>query len=213
MLKSISVFDSNSVPNETMAVDASEARLRFLRQAAYQLATSAPTVSATLSSNYIQSVIGAEDDLQHAKKEWDTLRRETCGACGNIMLPGWTASVSHPRRQFKAQKRPAKPAKHAEKSLLSTCSRCDRKSVQALQSRTAKHVSSKRIRIEAEAIKPPDVPKTIGQDQDKVSKSANATSKQRKKSRKGGLQAMLEKNKSQSSGQGGLGLDLMDFMQ
>lgn len=202
-----------SLPKNTMAADASEARLRFLRQAAYHLATSAPAVSATLSSKYIHSILDAEDDLQHAKKEWDALRRETCGACGNIMLPGWTASVSHPSRRGRAQKRPSKPVMRSEKQLVSTCSRCERKSVQALQSRTPKHVSSKQLPTEAEATKPLDVPKAIGQDQDRVNKSANATSKQRKKSRKGGLQAMLEKNKSQSSGQGGLGLDLMDFMQ
>ncbi|KAF9740884.1 hypothetical protein PMIN06_012171 [Paraphaeosphaeria minitans] len=196
-----------------MAVDASEARLRFLKQAAYQLTTSAPTVSAALSSNYIRSVIGAEDDLQHAKKEWDTLRREVCGACGNILLPGWSASLSHPSRHTRAHKQAPTLATLPGKTLVSTCLRCDRKSVQALRSRARKHVSSKPIRTEAEATKPPDVYKATVQDQDKVNKSANATSKQRKKSRKGGLQAMLEKNKSQSSGQGGLGLDLMDFMQ
>ncbi|KAL1599729.1 hypothetical protein SLS60_007532 [Paraconiothyrium brasiliense] len=145
-----------------MAVDASKARLTFLRQAAYQLTTTAPAVAANLSSNYIHSVIGAEDDLQHAKKEWDTLRREAC--------------------------------------------------VQALQSKPSKHVSSNSTRKALEAVKPLDSDKPIGEGQDKVTKSANATSKQRKKSRKGGLQAMLEKNKSQSSGSG-LGLDLMDFMQ
>ncbi|KAK7193805.1 hypothetical protein DPSP01_011862 [Paraphaeosphaeria sporulosa] len=195
-----------------MAADTSEARLRFLREAAYQLTTSAPTVSAALSSHYIQSVIGA-DDLQHAKKEWDTLRREVCGSCGSILLPGWSASVSHLSRRARAQKQPPKPATLPGKTLVCTCLRCDRKSVQTLQSRAPKHVISKPIRTETEATKAPDVHMKIGHDQDKVNKSANATSKQRKKSRKGGLQAMLEKTKNQSSGQGGLGLDLMDFMQ
>ncbi|KAF2447838.1 hypothetical protein P171DRAFT_441738 [Karstenula rhodostoma CBS 690.94] len=196
-----------------MAVDASEARLKFLRQAAYQLTTSAPTVSAALSSSFIQYVIGAEDDMQHAKKEWDTLRREACGACGSILLPGWSASVSHPSGRTTAQKRRSKPATLPSKTIVSTCSRCDRKSVQALQSRTPKHVSSKFTRTKVETAKPLDADKVIGQDQDKINKLANATSKQRQKSRKGGLQALLEKNKSQSSGLGGLGLDLMDFMQ
>lgn len=197
-----------------MAVDTSKARLIFLRQAAHQLATSAPTVSAALLSNYIQSVVGAEDDLQHAKKEWDTLRREACGACGSILLPGWSATVSHPSRRTAAQKRRSKPATLPEKTIVSTCLRCDRKSVQALHSRTPKHVSSKSMRTEVEAAKPLDAHKAIGQEQDKVNKSANAKSKQRrKKAQQGGLQAMLEKNKSQSSGKGVLGLDLMDFMQ
>ncbi|KAF2030100.1 hypothetical protein EK21DRAFT_66224 [Setomelanomma holmii] len=49
--------------------------------------------------------------------------------------------------------------------------------------------------------------KTVNDDQ-KLPKTANASSKQRQKARKGGLQAMLEKNKNQSSSQG---FDLMDF--
>jgi hypothetical protein len=45
-------------------------------------------------------------------------------------------------------------------------------------------------------------------DEIKKPRAVNASSKQRQKARKGGLQAMLEKNKSQNSSQG---LDLMDF--
>jgi hypothetical protein len=111
-----------------MAVDASEARLRFLKKAAYQLTTSAPTVSAALSSSYIQSVIGFEDDLQHAKNDWHTVRREACGACGNILLPGWSSSVSHKSRRTTARKRRSKPQTLSEKMIVFTCSRCERRS-------------------------------------------------------------------------------------
>jgi RNase P subunit RPR2 len=196
-----------------MAVDASEARLKFLSQAAYQLTTSAPAVSAVLSSSYIKSVIDAKDDLQHAKKEWHTVRREACGACGNILLPGWSTSVSHTSRRTTARKRRSRPPTLLGKMIVSTCLRCDRKSVQVTQPRPPKHVSSKSLHTTVEAAKPVDAHKATGPDQEKVNRSANATSKQRKKSRKGGLQAMLEMNKSKSSSQGGLGLDLMDFMQ
>jgi hypothetical protein len=44
--------------------------------------------------------------------------------------------------------------------------------------------------------------------EEKVPRTANANSKQRQKARKGGLQAMLEKNKSQATSKG---FDLMDF--
>ncbi|EMD84768.1 hypothetical protein COCC4DRAFT_187988 [Bipolaris maydis ATCC 48331] len=44
---------------------------------------------------------------------------------------------------------------------------------------------------------------------DNAPKTLNASSKQRQKARKGGLQAMLDKKKSQHSASGGL--DLMDF--
>jgi hypothetical protein len=50
--------------------------------------------------------------------------------------------------------------------------------------------------------------KPVKEDDQKVLKTANASSKQRQRARKGGLQAMLEKNKTQSLSQG---LDLMDF--
>ncbi|RMZ72682.1 rnase p rpr2 rpp21 snm1 subunit domain-containing [Pyrenophora seminiperda CCB06] len=44
---------------------------------------------------------------------------------------------------------------------------------------------------------------------DKGPKTLNATSKQRQKARRGGLQAMLEKKKTEAAGMGGL--DFMDF--
>ncbi|KAF1974950.1 hypothetical protein BU23DRAFT_552787 [Bimuria novae-zelandiae CBS 107.79] len=193
-----------------MAADAADARLKFLREAVHQLATSAPTISSNLSAIYIKSVVDTEDNLQQAKKEWDTLQREVCGACGNIMLPGWSSSVFHRARPKTTRKQPPKIATPSNSQTVSVCLRCDRKSVQSLPPRKPRHINpnSKYKKTEdAKATTP-----LVGESQDKVIKSANATSKQRKKSRKGGLQALLEKNKSQSSG-GGLGLDLMDFMQ
>lgn len=196
-----------------MATNASDARLKFLKQAAYQLSTSAPAVSAALTTDYFQSVINSEDDLQHAKKDWEILRREACGACGNAMLPGWSSTVTSASRRTMVKKSQSTLPKSSEKKLMFTCLRCDRKSVQLLQARSPKHVSSKSARPKVDTTKSVEVGRLGGEEQDKISKTANATSKQRKKSRKGGLQAMLEKNKCQSSGQGGLGLDLMDFMQ
>ncbi|KAJ4296580.1 hypothetical protein N0V90_006627 [Kalmusia sp. IMI 367209] len=196
-----------------MATDPSEARLNFLRQAAYQLATSAPAVSATISSAYTYSAIETENDLQRARKKWDTLRREICGACGSILLVGWSSSMAHQSHTASAKKGRAEMPKTSKKQIVHTCLRCDRKSVQFLQSRAPKHVNSKVQHDIAEAADLGLPDRQAKEDQNKIMKSANATSKQRRKSRKGGLQAMLEKNKTQISGQGGLGLDLMDFMQ
>lgn len=197
-----------------MAAHASEARLQFLKEAASQLAFSAQAVSSDLSLTYAKSVIDAQDDPQRAKKAWDALQRDTCGACGNAMLPGWSSLVGLKSQPGTGQKRHPKKTAPSKTQIVSACLRCDRKSVQSLPARKPKHINprSKRNPIE---VSRPVVPASdqTGMDSDKVTKSANATSKQRKKSRKGGLQAMLEKSKSQSSGQGGLGLDLMDFMQ
>lgn len=192
-----------------MALDLSQARLRFLKEAAFQLATTAPNVSANLASTYIHSVMDTEEDAQRAKKEWGSLQRELCGACGSVVLPGWSSSVRFQSGSKSAKKPNQKPSTPSTKLIVSVCLRCDRKCLQSLQPRKPKHVkigAKQKIEITTATALP------TNSDEGKITKSANATSKQRKKSRKGGLQAMLEKNKSQKSG-GGLGLDLMDFMQ
>lgn len=192
-----------------MALDSTQARFKFLKEAAFQLATTAPNVSASLASTYINSVMDTEDDVQRAKKEWSSLQREFCGACGSIVLPGWSSSVHLQSSPKPAKKLDQKPPPPSEKVIMSVCLRCDRKYLQPLQPRKPKHVRLRAKRgVEASTVVAPPP----SNDESKITRSANATSKQRKKSRKGGLQAMLEKNKSQNSG-GGLGLDLMDFMQ
>ena len=196
-----------------MAADPSEARLRYLKEAVFHLAIPAPTVSASLSSTYTKSMMDTEDDPQRAKKKWDTLRRDFCVACGAVMLAGWSSSVHIRPDPIAAKKRSDKRAISSKNQIVSVCLRCDRKYVQNLEPRKPKHVNSDIRHKDREAATAAELPsKHIANDLEKVTKSANATSKQRKKARKGGLQAMLEKSKSQNSG-GGLGLDLMDFMQ
>lgn len=188
----------------------SEARLRFLKEASSQLAILSPNISAGLVSALAHSVLESQDDTQQAKKEWDQMRREFCGACGSFMLPGWSNSVRHCQPgSASAKKRPQMRTTSSGGSIASVCLRCDRKWVQSLGRRKPKHVDMKMKQNIGESTV--TVP-LASQGQETVTKSANATSKQRRKSRKGGLQAMIEKNKGQSPG-GGLGLDLMDFMQ
>jgi hypothetical protein len=50
---------------------------------------------------------------------------------------------------------------------------------------------------------------TTNEEENVAAKTINASSKQRQKARRGGLQAMLDKKKTQDSGAGGL--DFMDF--
>ncbi|KAI4945961.1 hypothetical protein J4E91_007402 [Alternaria rosae] len=56
---------------------------------------------------------------------------------------------------------------------------------------------------------PEKTPTTTKKEDDAAPKTINASSKQRQRARKGGLQAMLDKKKTQDSGTGGL--DFMDF--
>ena len=193
-----------------MTRNMSEARLRFLKAASVQLATVAPNISAELMSAFTQSLSETQDDTQQTKKEWAQMQRECCSACGNLMLPGWSNSLRHGQPgSASARKQPQKRTSSPKVSIVTVCLRCDRKRMQLFERRQPKHMSFK---INHNLGRLDVAVPSASHDQEKVTKSANATSKQRKKSRKGGLQAMLEKNKGQSSG-GGIGLDLMDFMQ
>ncbi|KAF2189761.1 hypothetical protein K469DRAFT_683155 [Zopfia rhizophila CBS 207.26] len=193
-----------------------ELRLRFLKESAHLLVISSPTTSAILGAERDKLLQTQEADLQASKKEWDTHRRELCGACGNLMLPGWSCEVtkeshtSKPKKREKTEKNEAGP----EKSMVYSCRRCHRKTVQPLQSRPPKHM--RKASALPKSTDPVSAIKdsSFQDDKTKVTKAANASSKQRAKARKGGLQAMLAKSKTQSSGgqPEGLGLDLMDFM-
>jgi hypothetical protein len=192
-----------------MATPAVELRAKFLQDAAHLLAASSPSAAAFLGAARDRLVDDAALDL--APKERDALRRECCGACGNLMVPGWSCRVSHRVQAANggASKDVAKHAARPDKLLVYTCLRCRRETVQTLQLKSPRHVAKKRKVVSSHQPALP-VKKAVEEDDDsKVAKSANASSKQRKKARKGGLQAMLEKSKAQSASQGGL--DLMDF--
>ena len=186
--------------------DLVERRSRFLHEAAHLLAVSSPTTSAFLGSAQDRLIEDAELDLQ--PKEADALRRSFCGACGNPLIAGWSCKVVHQtdpkraRKESKPSKTSTRPAKH----IVYTCLRCERQTVQSLQTRPPKHVRKSTTQKAAQSI--PE-PKHQAQEVSKAPKSVNASSKERKKARKGGLAAMLEKSKSQNSNQGGF--DLMDF--
>ncbi|KAJ8106188.1 hypothetical protein OPT61_g9705 [Boeremia exigua] len=183
--------------------DLVERRSNFLREAAHLLAVSSPTASAFLGAAQDRLIEDAEIDLQ--PKEVDALRRAFCGACGNPMIAGWSCKVAHQtekRARNEKKLKSTQPAKH----LVYTCLRCERQTVQSLQTRPPRHVRKSTARKAAQPL-PESKPKE--QTDAKAVKSVNASSKERKKARKGGLAAMLEKSKAQNANQGGF--DLMDF--
>jgi hypothetical protein len=192
-------------------------RLRFLTESAHLLALTCPTTSALLGAEHDRLVQFEDLDLNTPKKEWDSHRRQVCGGCGSLMIPGWSCDVTRePSRPVQAQvdKTKAKGRKEGqqvEKSVVYQCLRCHRKTVQLLPPRIPKHVKLSSEPTQAVAPLVVTVKESRGQDS-RVAKSVNASSKQRAKARKqSGLQAMLAKSKAQSSG--GFGLDLMDLMQ
>lgn len=186
--------------------DLVERRSNFLREAAHLLAVSSPTTSAFLGAAQDRLIEDAETELP--QKELDALRRGFCGACGNSMIAGWSCKVAHQTdtKRVRKEKKPSKDSAQPTKHVVYTCLRCERQTLQSLQPRPSKHVG----RFTAQkASQPLSEVKQQAKETAKVVKSVNASSKERKKARKGGLAAMLEKSKSQSSTQGGF--DLMDF--
>ncbi|KAF2706609.1 hypothetical protein K504DRAFT_470687 [Pleomassaria siparia CBS 279.74] len=195
-------------------VDLLQSRLDFLREAAHLLAIPSPTTSATLGTARDRLFEEHDADLDAPKKEWNALRREVCGACGNLMIPGRTCEVAyHVRSKVigkKANKDTSKPAstsERPEKDVVYSCLRCNRTTIQPLPPRPSRHAK--------QLTRANDMGSHMGASnvhaKSTETKAANASSKQRKKTRKGGLQALLDKSKTQTSGS--LGLDLMDFMQ
>lgn len=187
--------------NETIA------RARFLQEAAQLLAVSSPTAAAFIGRAHHKFVEDAEIEIP--SKEADAYRRSICNACGNIMIPGWSCKVSNhlpgegPTRN---DNKGSKKLPQLDKSIRYTCLMCHRETVQALR-----HKARRKDKKSAPVLDAAPVPtsKTPAKGVDNAPKTLNASSKQRQKARKGGLQAMLDKKKSQNSASGGL--DLMDF--
>lgn len=196
-----------------MATDAP--RLRFLQAAAHLLAVPSPTISATLGAAHDKVLESQDADAKSHTKEWDLTRRGFCGACGNVMVPSWSCKVSQEIRPTTIAEGAKKDtlkcySDRKAKEMVYLCLRCNRKTVQPLQPRTARH--SEATSLGLTSVKPiSEANESTLQGTNRVVKSANLSSKQRAKSRKGGLQAMLAQSKTQGSTS--KGLDLMDFMQ
>jgi hypothetical protein len=186
-------------------------RLNFLKEATKLLAVSSPTTSATLGAARDRLLQEQGADIEIAPKEWDALRREVCGACGSLMLPGWSCVISKERRssiRAKGAKEEVLNKSRKEKDLVYSCLRCHRRTVQRLPLVPARRTGIFKGHSKMNQSVSGTEDSNLGREK-KESKSMNASSKQRAKARKGGLQAMLAKSKTTSASKG---LDLMDFM-
>ncbi|RYO95972.1 hypothetical protein DL765_011710 [Monosporascus sp. GIB2] len=211
-----------------MAPDTLPQSLSFLTDAAHLLATTSPQISAHLMTQ--RHSLMFHHDLQQS----DVQRQRVCGCCGHIMIPGHGSELKletdKALRRIKSRKEKTRQPAVEEKSHtahktrkrlkcgMCGCSttiaipppapihrrrlklptkipqgRASRSSIYASTSTSHGHVSSA------------EPPKTA---------SANASSKKRAKTRKQGLQALLQQSQSASSkSQGGLGLSLSDFLK
>ncbi len=197
-----------------------ELRANYLQHAAHLLAISSPSAAAFLGSARDRLIEDAE--LTLSPKELAATRREICGACGNLLVPGWSCKVSNRAEQTRKKlmekelKKPeqALESTRPEKGAVYTCLRCHRETVHKIQQRQPSR-ANRRGKTIAETLQ-----QTIQDEKNFVlrnndggearNNTINANSKQRQKARKGGLLAMLEKNKAANSSSSSA-LDWMDF--
>ncbi|KAL1634963.1 hypothetical protein SLS56_002047 [Neofusicoccum ribis] len=211
------------------------ARLKYLHEAAHVLALSSPETSAFLETQY--SHLLAENDLTAP----DLRKREVCGACGTILIPGLSCSITQETAQpgrpatkrSKVEKRGAsKNAKDSNscKMKIYSCLRCSSKTRLRIPSSKARMDTRRRARastaetttsaVNASTQATAPVPQAAAgatgpaiEPSNPAPAAANASSKKRAKARKGGLQAMLANSKKDTSASKGFGLDLMDLMR
>jgi ribonuclease MRP protein subunit SNM1 len=203
-----------------MAAPSISARLKYLNDSAHLLVISAPGTSAYLMSRC--NTLMFDNDLNQS----DAQKRHVCGACGNIMMLGWTGTrqmeslkVQRGRRNARSTVPQSSIAK--VKTVVYTCERCSRRTRQSINTTIPR--SSKTLDLnnhpEASQIATPfkaSLLETHPAARTLSLTPANASSRKRAKIRKqGGLQALLAKtNETDTRGSSGdFGLDLLDLMK
>lgn len=189
-------------------------RNRFLEAAARIYAVDHPATSAHLmaqrneESNPLGRPLGRDSAII------------SCMACGTLMIPGVTSKTilrnAGPDRKVKRKNKlnrrgsETSEQEHGKSMLLIVeCMKCHRHTRRPMD--TPRQPKDKKYAA-AEGIRKTSVPESSVQNAVEKLAKDNAQSKQRAKARKGGLQALLDKSKQDSSSSLG-SLDLMDFMK
>ncbi|KAK3345460.1 hypothetical protein B0H65DRAFT_509168 [Neurospora tetraspora] len=208
------------------------ATLDFLTDAAHLLATTAPETSAFLMSQ--RGNLMFENELPQS----DVQRQHVCSCCGHIMIPGHgsTLKFEHQkavRKRLRAgqkfTKTPVQTKQQIQESRKGpvkriTCGHCTRQT--EIKFPAPAPISRRSINLKTQpqqqapktttGLKPNAAP-TLGSltalSAQKPTPSSSANSKKRAKSRKAGLQALLDQSNASKSSRPGLGLSLADFMQ
>jgi ribonuclease MRP protein subunit SNM1 len=193
-----------------MASPSVSVRLQYLNDSAHLLATTAPSTSAYLMSR-CNSLM-----LDNEVEQTDSYRRQICGACGNIMILGWTGTRHLESLRIGQRKRdriPTAQGSKAEvtKAIVYKCELCDRRTRINMNTTIARSTKASVSQSLPKKLLNSTLIKTPSPT------SANASSRKRARARKhGGLQALLAKNKDSGAvGRpcSGFGLDLLDLMK
>lgn len=178
------------------------------------MSAAAPASAAFLETRFAQVL--EDNQLQSPAYHW----RSVCSACGNVLITGWSASASRQARISKkhsddhhakgsAKELPVQPIVHE-------CKRCSRKTRSRPETSNLNRTFPRTQSVTAVVAAPGlDNLTTVPTKMNETAPvSANANSKRRAKARKqNGLQALLEKSKSDQEQKKGFGLDLMDLMK
>lgn len=209
------------------------ATLDFLTDAAHLLATTAPETSAFLMNQ--RGNLMFENELPQS----DVHRQHVCSCCGHIMIPGHGSLLKFEhqkavRKRLRAgqqfTKTPVQTKQQDQESRKGpvkriTCGYCTRKT--EIKFPAPAPVSRRSINLKtqpqqqasktaATGLKPsaaPTLGSLAGLSAHKPTPSSSANSKKRAKSRKAGLQALLDQSNASKASRPGLGLSLADFMQ
>ncbi|KAI0130992.1 hypothetical protein F4814DRAFT_445134 [Daldinia grandis] len=194
-----------------MANEALPQSLAFLTDAAHLLVKTAPETSAYLMTRRDSLIF--HNDLEQSVLQ----RQRVCGACGHIMIPGQGSELNI-ETKMKAQRKKMKKKNDGLKNTLTaelrkkfTCGMCGRYTDIVLP--PVAPISRRRPLKPAKPLSLGAAHRNTPTPTEPARVSASASSKKRAKSRKQGLQALLQQAQSSASKpQSGLGLSLSDFM-
>ena len=206
---SLMSYPTGQIPLTTLS-----ARNRFLDAAARSYAVDHPATSAHLMTQRNED----SNSLRRPLVRDSAITR--CSACGTLVIPGVTSKTilrnAGPDRKVKRKnnlnRRGGETTEQEHKKdmlLIVECLRCHRHMRRPID--TPRQPRDKRYAA-AEGIGKTSLPETSAKNAVEKLVKDNAQSKQRAKARKGGLQALLDKSKQDSSPSRG-NLDLMDFMK
>ncbi|EHY54055.1 hypothetical protein HRR83_004703 [Exophiala dermatitidis] len=185
--------------------DAQELRTKFLHNSARMILLSSPSTSRYLAH---QSV-----ELDYAQSTKSSSSAETvCAACGNLLLPGWTASTRIVTRTTATTSKTTSRSNNRKKILSRRCATCQRISKQVADISVD---ARRRRRTPAASVsehRHMDVVPAESPAESAPEKTTKTSSKKRAKARKDreGLQALLNKSAQNKTGPS---LNLMDLMR
>ena len=192
-----------------MSKEATTARGDYLDKASRTLISSSPAISAHLQSVRRKVVENADGETLSGP------RNETCGACGYMLIPGWSCKfITKGINIDRTRKDRINKESGDEKTLKLQCSKCN-----VLTTRKATRPIARHKSYSASSQFPSSVPTnvkatTINPSAETSSEDTAQPSRKRTRGKNSTLQSMLANSKIATPTRSkGFGLDLKDLMK